>query len=119
MNSYQDIKAKIAELEAEAQKLLKTERREAIALVKSKIAEFALSVQDLGLIVTGQRAARKSAGKAKKAGKRGGKVKVKSKVKPKYHHPETGDTWSGRGRPPRWLVALEAEGKSRDQFLVG
>jgi DNA-binding protein H-NS len=29
-----------------------------------------------------------------------------------------GQTWSGRGKTPRWLVKAEAAGKTRDQFLV-
>lgn len=29
-----------------------------------------------------------------------------------------GETWSGRGRIPRWLAAVEAEGGSRDKFAV-
>lgn len=29
-----------------------------------------------------------------------------------------GQTWSGRGPTPRWLKALEAAGKTRDQFTV-
>lgn len=32
---------------------------------------------------------------------------------PKYKNPETGETWSGKGRTPAWL-----EGKNKDDFLV-
>ncbi|KVE43481.1 H-NS histone family protein [Burkholderia sp. BDU5] len=32
---------------------------------------------------------------------------------PKYRNPMTGQTWSGRGRVPKWLA-----GPSRDDFLV-
>ena len=35
----------------------------------------------------------------------------------KYRSP-TGDEWSGRGRMPKWLQAAEAEGRSRDDFLI-
>lgn len=35
----------------------------------------------------------------------------------KFRGPE-GQEWSGRGRPPQWLSAAEAEGKSREQFRV-
>ena len=31
---------------------------------------------------------------------------------------DKGNTWTGRGRPPLWLVAAERAGKSRDSFLV-
>ncbi|WP_080405720.1 H-NS histone family protein [Burkholderia ubonensis] len=33
--------------------------------------------------------------------------------KPKYWNPKTGETWSGRGRAPRWL-----EGQDRTRFLL-
>jgi len=36
----------------------------------------------------------------------------------KFRNPETGEEWSGRGRTPRWLAALEAEGRSRQEFAV-
>jgi len=39
-------------------------------------------------------------------------------VAPKYRGPN-GDTWSGRGIPPKWLSALEATGRRRDEFLIG
>jgi DNA-binding protein H-NS len=32
------------------------------------------------------------------------------KVAPKYRDPETGDTWTGRGKQPRWLQAKLAHG---------
>ena len=38
-------------------------------------------------------------------------------VAAKYRSP-TGEEWSGRGRMPKWLQVAEAEGKSRDEFLI-
>ena len=35
----------------------------------------------------------------------------------KYRGPN-GEVWSGRGRTPRWLAALEAEGHGRDEFAI-
>lgn len=43
---------------------------------------------------------------------------VRKPVPPKYRNPETDATWSGRGKPPRWITDAEAEGKSRDSFLI-
>jgi DNA-binding protein H-NS len=40
------------------------------------------------------------------------------KVAPKYRDPKTGETWSGRGAPARWLAAYEKQGKKRDSFLI-
>lgn len=39
------------------------------------------------------------------------------KVAPKYRSPK-GELWTGRGRAPRWLAALEADGKKRDSYLI-
>jgi DNA-binding protein H-NS len=37
---------------------------------------------------------------------------------PKYRNPDTGETWSGRGRPAKWLTELEAKGRKRQEFAV-
>lgn len=38
---------------------------------------------------------------------------ARRRAEPKYRDPITGKTWSGRGKPPRWIA-----GKSRDDFLI-
>lgn len=38
---------------------------------------------------------------------------VIKKVTAKYQNPQTGATWTGRGKPPAWIA-----GKDREQFLV-
>ena len=41
------------------------------------------------------------------------------KVPPKYRHPKNpSQTWTGRGRQPRWLVAEIKSGKKLNQFLI-
>ncbi|MNB95449.1 DNA-binding protein StpA [compost metagenome] len=41
------------------------------------------------------------------------------KVPPKYRNPANpSETWSGRGRQPRWLAALVQKGKSPSDFLI-
>lgn len=40
-------------------------------------------------------------------------------IQVKYRDPKnTTNTWSGRGRPARWLAAYEKAGKSRAEFAV-
>jgi DNA-binding protein H-NS len=39
------------------------------------------------------------------------------KVAIKYRD-EKGNTWTGRGKTPRWLVEAEKLGKTREQFAV-
>lgn len=38
-------------------------------------------------------------------------------VAPKYRGPG-GETWSGRGLTPRWLSALIAQGRSKEEFAI-
>lgn len=42
------------------------------------------------------------------------------KVLPKYYNPESPtETWSGRGKQPRWLVTALKSGHSLDEFKIG
>lgn len=43
---------------------------------------------------------------------------AKSTAPARYKNTTTNETWSGRGRPPRWIVEAEKAGKNRDQFLI-
>lgn len=41
------------------------------------------------------------------------------KVPPKYRNPANEkETWTGRGRPPRWLAAELAAGRKLEEFLI-
>jgi DNA-binding protein H-NS len=50
-----------------------------------------------------------------------GKAKVAKPRKPvaaKYRNAATNETWTGRGKAPKWLVAIEAAGRKREEFAV-
>jgi DNA-binding protein H-NS len=40
-------------------------------------------------------------------------------VLPKYRNPQTSETWSGRGKRPRWLVAAMKSGRKMEEFRIG
>jgi len=43
----------------------------------------------------------------------------RKKVEPKYRNSANpSETWSGRGRRPRWMEALIATGKKQDDFKI-
>lgn len=44
-------------------------------------------------------------------------VKPSASPTVKYKHP-SGATWSGRGRTPSWVKAVEAAGESRELYLL-
>jgi DNA-binding protein H-NS len=41
------------------------------------------------------------------------------RVLPKYRNPQTSETWSGRGKRPRWLVAAMKSGHKIEEFQIG
>ena len=95
MTTYQEYKAKIAELE----NLAETARKHEIAKAKEQVTaimrEYGLTVADLGAVT-----------KVKP-------VKTRAPVPTKYRDDATGQTWTGRGRAPKWL-----EGKDKEQYLI-
>jgi DNA-binding protein H-NS len=40
------------------------------------------------------------------------------RVLPKYRNPQTSETWSGRGKRPRWLVAAIKTGRKMEDFEI-
>ena len=51
-------------------------------------------------------------------GSKKGRSGPRGTVPPKYRHPETGETWSGRGLKPRWLTAAMKSGKSLEETVA-
>lgn len=48
------------------------------------------------------------------------RAKARGKVKPKFRNPaDTTQTWSGRGKRPRWFHAALAAGKKEKDLLIG
>jgi DNA-binding protein H-NS len=45
-------------------------------------------------------------------------VRTRRKPETKYMDATTGNSWTGRGKTPKWLQAALSEGKSMDQFAV-
>jgi DNA-binding protein H-NS len=95
--TYQDLQAQIAELQRQAEAMRRDEKAAAIARIKDIMREFDVQLSDLGAI--------------SRVGRRG-------VVAPKYRHPVTGDTWSGRGQFPRWLRDEVAKGHTKDDFAI-
>lgn len=95
MPSYKELVAQREALEKRIADARASELSDAVAQVRSLIAEYGLSQSD----VFPQKGAR--------IGKSSGTVA------PKYRDPSTGSTWTGRGKPPRWIA-----GKERIEFAI-
>ena len=105
MATLQELMAQREALEREIEQTKKQERGDAIEKVRALMAEYGLTIADLGN--------RSGAGKAKKTARSSG-----NKVAAKYRNASTGESWSGRGLQPRWLKAALASGKKLSDFAV-
>lgn len=95
MTTYREFQQELERLHQKAESARRIEKGEALARIRSLIIEYQLLPSDLGLVDPTSR--------------------LRKIVAPaKYRDPDTGSTWTGRGRPPVWLA-----GKDRSAFLIG
>ena len=106
------LKARIAQLQKQLT-AAQNNKAPAIKKVKALMKKLGVTVADLtgGEAQPKGRPGRKPGKAAKKGPKRGGKVAIK-------YRDDKGNTWTGRGKTPRWLTAAEKAGTKRDQFLI-
>jgi len=101
-------RAQLERLQAERSK----HRVASVAFIRKAMGALGVGLGDLGGAPARARPAQRGA--TKRSRRRDGR----SVVKPKYRGPK-GELWSGRGRSPRWLAALESGGRKRSEFLIG
>ena len=92
-------------------------KRAPLAQVRSKLTRLAkaegYTIEELFGTASAARSGSGSAKSAPSAGRRLGKVA------PKYRNPENPkETWTGRGKQPRWLAAYTARGRDLGEFLI-
>ncbi|NYT81555.1 H-NS histone family protein [Alcaligenaceae bacterium] len=111
-SSYSTIKQKIEKEILKLQKQAQALRGPVITSLIKTMREYDITPDDIAAAY----ARKNTRGGAKKAAPAASGSKRSVPVK--YKHPETGESWTGRGKAPRWLTSAEAEGASRDSFLV-
>ena len=94
MASFKDLQSQIEKLTKQAEQAREKEVSAVVNQIRSLMAEYGIQPSDLGISARRKR--------------RSGPV-----AQPKYQNPQTGDTWTGRGRAPKWI-----EGKDRAKFLI-
>ncbi len=95
MTSYAEYVEQISKLQVLAEAARKEEINGAIQKIKELMQLHGVSVSDIAY-----------GGRAKS-------TKAKSTVAPQFKNPETGETWTGRGRAPLWL-----EGKDKEAYRI-
>lgn len=122
-STYAQIQRQIARLQAKAKAIenaKSAKKSKDVQKVRQLMDKLGVTMSDLGAGATPGRA---TAGKGKSAKtsaakKPGRKTAAKKPVPIRYRDPETNDTWTGRGRPPRWLVKRTEQGKRREDYLI-
>lgn len=116
MSNLIDIQSQIQKLQKQAEEIKSKEFSKTVSDILAKMQAFGITVKDL----------QSASGKPRKAGR--GRPAVAKKpaakrksagvaVAAKFRGPN-GETWSGRGLTPKWLKALEAQGRGRQEFAV-
>ncbi|MCA8306778.1 H-NS histone family protein [Burkholderia seminalis] len=93
MPTYQELRAKMALLQEQVEAARLAERGKVLTQVRELVESYALTESE---VFSRRRITAPT-----------------RKVPPKYRNPETGETWTGRGRAPVWI-----DNTDRDRFLI-
>lgn len=85
MPKYQELLIEKAALDAELSRVWQEERKQAILEFREKMRTYRITFDQV-MGTAGDR-----------------KFDARSTVAPKYRDPDSGATWPGRGRAPRWI----------------
>lgn len=94
MDELEQLQQQIAEMQKKAEALQQERKAHVVAEIKAKIKAYGLTVKDLGL----------------------GNAPKESNVAAKYTL--NGQTWSGRGRQPRFISEYVESGGNLDDLLI-
>src|SRR5258708_315507 len=113
MQALEQIQAKMKKLQAQADALIAKKAQSAVDQIRKLMLAHGLTTEDIEAKAKAKREGEAASGAAVSA-----KSKVSgslgSKVPPKYQHPKTGATWTGRGSAPAWI----ADVKDRTKYLI-
>ncbi|MGF6924287.1 H-NS family nucleoid-associated regulatory protein [Paraburkholderia sp. 40] len=105
MATLEQIKAKMAKLQAEAEALASKKSATVLKTIHELMEKHGLTTADIEAHTGGKKRGPKPGAKAS--------PKARSSV-PRYRDPKSGATWTGHGRAPSWIAAA----KNRDKFLI-
>lgn len=119
MNNLIDIQGQIEKLQKQANEIRTREFQKTVKEILAMMHAFGITAKDLGAASGKSNKSKgpKKAGPPQRARAKPAKSTAGTTVAPKYRGPN-GETWTGRGLTPRWLVSLEAEGRQKDDFAI-
>lgn len=102
LNEKQEIEKQIQKLQRKMRTLHSRQRRPVITSIIRSMLEYEITPEEIAQAFESRQKSATAAAQAPA----------------KYKNSKTGDTWTGRGRPPRWITEAEKNGKKRDSFLI-
>ena len=96
MATYKELLKQQEALALQVEEARKREISDAVSQVRQMVSEFGLTERDVF-----------------PSGRNSGGTRTGGKVAPKYRDPATGQTWTGRGKAPKWI-----DGKDRSKYLI-
>ncbi|WP_082721310.1 H-NS histone family protein [Burkholderia sp. ABCPW 14] len=97
MATYEELKAQLDALNKEAEAAKQREISTVLSEIREAVLRFEIRPEQIFPHWTRLRSPDKRRGP----------------IPPKYRNPMTGETWSGRGRAPKWMSGLP-----RDEFVI-
>ena len=96
MATYKELLKQQEALALQVEEARKREISDAVSQVRQMVSEFGLTERDVF-----------------PSGRKSGGTRTGGKVVPKFRDPATGQTWTGRGKAPKWI-----DGKDRSKYLI-
>lgn len=98
MSKYLELKAQLVTLDLKIEVALAAEKPKAIREIQTKMDEWGIQLRDLQDVRNGRRYVPTKSGQ----------------YVPKYRDPDSGATWSGKGREPLWIAGEDRAAFSFD-----
>jgi len=114
MPTLEQIQATMKKLQVQADALIAKKAQAAVDQIRKLMLEHGLTTEDIEAKAKAKREGKAASGAAVSAKSSKVSGSLGSKVPPKYQHPKTGATWTGRGSAPAWI----ADVKDRTKYLI-
>lgn len=111
------INKEIEKLQKQAQALQSKSRKPVINSIIRSMKEYSITPEEI-MSAFGKPVAASKAPASVKVSKPAKSGAPKKPVPVKYRHPESGSTWTGRGKAPLWIIEAEKNNQPRQQFLI-
>lgn len=121
MSNLIEIQSQIEKLTKQANEIRAREFDKTVQDILAKMKAFGIGLKDIQLEKSSKaakgRTRRLAASVPKKSSTKAKNKNIGGVVAAKFRGPN-GESWSGRGLMPRWLSALVAQGKSKEDFAI-